>query len=133
MALHNKIGAAPAAQSAIGAEHQSIISSPLLSLPAHLNRLSIGKGFASAHQAGGMPIFMTTDPCAHRRKRWRMGLQRQPKAMPGGVGCVVIEANPSLASIASTPVEPQGPILVLESKSLDCFLNEWFQPGPLGR
>ena len=26
---------------------------------------------------------MTTDPCAHRLKRWRMGLQRQPKAMPG--------------------------------------------------
>ena len=133
MALHNKIGAAPAAESAIGAEHQSIISSPLLSLPAHLNGLSIGKGFASAHQAGGMPIFMTTDPCAHRLKRWRMGLQRQPKAMPGGVGRVVIKSNSSLASIASTPVQAHGPVPLRESKSFDCFLNQWIQPGPFGR
>jgi hypothetical protein len=128
MALNHKVGAAPAAQSAIGAEHQSILSSPLLSFPAHLNRLSIGKGFASAHQAGGMSIFMTTDPCTYRLKGWRMGLQRQPKAMPGWIGWVVIEANPSLASIASTPVQAQGPVHLLESKACDRFLNQWIQP-----
>ena len=133
MALHDQIGAASAAQRAMGAEHQSVLRSSLLRFPADLNGLPIGKGFASTHQARGMPIFMTTDPCANALEQGRMGLQRQPKAMPGGVGCVVIEANPSLASIASTPVQPQGPIPVLESKSLDCFLNEWFQPGPLGR
>ena len=129
MALHNKIGTAPAAQSAIGAEHQSIISSLLLSLPAHLNGLSIGKGFASAHQAGGMPIFMTTDPCAYRLKRWRMGLQGQPKAMTGGDGRVAIEPNSSLASIASTPVQAEGTLPMLKPESFDRLLNQRNQPG----
>ena len=59
---------------------------------------------------------MTTDPRAYGSKRWRMGLQGHPKAMPGGVGRVVIEANPALVSIASTPIQAQGTLPLAQAQ-----------------
>ena len=76
---------------------------------------------------------MTTDPRAYGSKRWRMGLQGHPKAMPGGVGRVVIEANPALVSIASTPIQAQGTLPLRKSKSMNRFLNQGLQPCPFGR
>jgi hypothetical protein len=53
-----------------------------------------------------------------------MRLQGEPKAMLGGVGCVVIEPNPSLASIASTPVQAEGTLPMLKPESFDRLLYQ---------
>ena len=73
LSLHQQIGGAPAAQFTGGAEQQSLVGALVDRFSTGLNRLAVGEGFDTAQSAGGVALFMATDPGAYGREAGLMG------------------------------------------------------------